>query len=142
MRCPFGYGRLRLQDVRALGTDLGFLGTDIKNKDEQRAVGLLREKAEQQKAENTTLGTFHSKKQEDRHQCGTQDKSEMGCPPRGASVAKAAEVRLRRKGLVASKTQRGQGTESAVHGKGATLDFARAAAVQARDALARRNWHT
>lgn len=44
--------------------------------------------------------------------------------------------------MVASKTQSGQGTESAVHGRGPTLDSAKAATVQARGALARRNWHT
>ena len=49
----------RLQDRRAVGTSLGILGTNIKNEGEERAVGLLREKAEApQKAEDTTAGTF------------------------------------------------------------------------------------
>lgn len=49
----------RLQDRRAVGTSLGILGTNIKNEGEERAVGLLREKAEApQKAEDTTTGTF------------------------------------------------------------------------------------
>lgn len=104
------------------------MGTQIKNEDEERAVGFLREKAEApQKAENTTVGTFQSREQGERNQSGAQDKSE-----KGVRVLKAAVVRLKREGLKALQPQASRGGGSAMHRKGPTLGFARTATVPAR----------
>lgn len=101
------------------------MGTQIKNEDEERAVGLLREKAEApQKAENTTTGTFQSREQGERNQRGAQDKSE-----KRVRVLRAAVVRLKREGLKALQPQASRGEASSMRRKGPTLGFARRAPV-------------
>lgn len=126
-KCPSGHGRLRLQDRRAVGTSLGILGAKIKNEDDERAGGLLREKAEApQQAENTAAGTFQSREQGERNQHGVRDKSE-----KGVRVLKAAVGRLEMEGSKALQPQRSRGGESAIPRRGPTLGFARTATVPA-----------
>lgn len=101
-KCPFGHRGLRLKDIRSLDSDLGILGSKLKNRGEERSHKFSERKKSRAVSRKPRTQLFLSSKQGKKESSigDTGEVREVGASLGDCSALKSMEANLKRKHLV------------------------------------------